>query len=55
MFIENHKRYYILEEYWHLWGIVEPEDAYICHDVLPEYAKEWNMTVDDLLLQMVEV
>lgn len=55
MFIEDHRRYFIMQQYWDLWGIVEEEDAYICHDVLEEYAQEWHTTVEELLKQMIEV
>ena len=51
MFVEDHRRYFIMQQYWDLWGIVEEEDAYICHDVLEEYAQEWHTTVEELLKQ----
>ena len=55
MYVEYHRRYIIKEEYWDLWGVVELEDAYICHDVLDDYAEEWGMSIEELLKQLIEI
>lgn len=55
MHVEDHRRYIIKEEYWDLWGVVEPEDAYICHDSLYNYARGWDTSVEELLEQLIEI